>query len=74
MTDDQAARMDAIRAEIQKLNLEAEQILLANTDPHPQGRGACQYNVCPCASYVSGGAPGICNRSRCGHPASSHAF
>lgn len=74
MTEDQANRMEEIRAEIQALNLEAEKILLSNTDPHPAGRGACNYNVCPCSSYVSGGAPGVCNRTHCGHYASDHAF
>ena len=68
-------QLKEIRQKVLELNLEAEKILLANADtPRPEGEGACTYNVCPCSSYVYGGAPGICNRSRCGHPASDHEF
>jgi len=69
-------RFTEIREEIMKLQLEAEQLVIAFQDhPRPEGEGKCTYYyTCGCQGYVSGGAPAVCNRSHCGHYASEHEF
>jgi hypothetical protein len=78
---DAKKRFEAIREEINKLQLEAEQLLLAHQGQGgPEGRGKCDhYDKCHCEKYYHGnGGPGVCGSiykdTWCGHYASEHAF
>ena len=75
------ARLAEIRAQINELNLEAERILIANSDePHPEGEGACTVGIdgWHCAKYKypvdRGSGNGICARLSCQHAAYLHEF
>lgn len=75
--EDAKKRFSEIREEIQKLQLEAEQILLAHQGS--EGQGKCDhYDRCHCEKYYHGGTPGVCGSiykdTYCGHFASEHAF
>ncbi|MBK7383894.1 MAG: hypothetical protein IPI81_11285 [Flavobacteriales bacterium] len=84
MTDltyqDAKKRFDEIREEIKKLQLEAEQIMLAHQgQDKPLGKGQCAYHDrCHCEEYHSSGEPAVCGSiykdTWCGHYASDHAF
>jgi len=79
--EDAKKRFYEIREEIKKLQLEAEQIILAHQDQvKPEGYGKCaHYNTCHCERYYHGnGGPGVCGSiykdTWCGHYASEHEF
>ena len=85
MTDrnyqDDKKRFSEIREEIKKLQLEAEQLLLAHQDQdRPAGYGKCDhFDRCGCDKYHhSPTTPAVCATYRdgyeCGHYASEHAF
>lgn len=78
---DAKKRFAEIREEINKLQLEAEQILLEHQDQSKaEGQGQCaHYEKCHCEKYYHGnGGPGVCGSiykdTWCGHYASEHAF
>ncbi len=77
---DAKKRFAEIREEIKKLQLEAEQILLAHQDQaRPEGYGKCDhYDRCGCDQYHNSTTPAVCGTYRngyeCGHYASEHAF
>ncbi len=77
---DAKKRFSEIREEIKKLQLEAEQLILAHQgQAGPEGRGKCAYyDRCHCEKYYHGGTPGVCGSiykdTYCGHYASDHAF
>ena len=73
-------RFYEIREEVKKLQMEAEQLLIAHQDQaKPLGKGKCDhFSSCHCESYYHSGEPGVCGRISkdiyCGHYASEHAF
>lgn len=73
-------RFHEIREEIKKLQLEAEQIILAHQgQARPEGEGKCDhYDRCHCEKYYPSGEPAVCGSiykdTWCGHYASEHAF
>jgi hypothetical protein len=77
---DAKKRFNEIREEVKKLQLEAEQILLAHQgQAGPEGRGQCEhYDSCGCDGYHNSTTPAVCgtyrNGRECGHYASEHAF
>ena len=78
--EDAKKRFSEIREEIKKLQLEAEQIILAHQDRvKPEGRGKCDhFDKCHCEKYYESGTPAVCGSiykdTYCGHYASEHAF
>jgi len=78
--EDARKRFYEIREEIMKLQLEAEQIILAHQGQvMPDGDGKCDHHaVCHCEGYYSSGTPAVCGKISkdiyCGHYASEHAF
>lgn len=78
--EDAKKRFYEIREEIKKLQLEAEQIILAHQDQaKPEGYGKCDhYDSCLCDKYHNSTTPAVCgtyrNGNECGHYASEHAF
>lgn len=78
--EDAKKRFSEIREEIQKLQLEAEQIILAHQGQvKPEGYGKCAHNDrCHCEGYYHSGTPGVCGKISkdiyCGHYASEHEF
>lgn len=77
---DAQKRFAEIREEIKKLQLEAEQLLLAHQGQGgPEGYGKCDhYDRCGCDKYHNSTKPAVCGTYRdgyeCGHYASEHAF
>ena len=77
---DARKRFAEIREEIKKLQLEAEQLLLAHQDQdRPAGYGKCDhFDRCGCDKYHDSEVPAVCGTYRdgyqCKHPPSEHAF
>ncbi len=77
---DARKRFAEIREEIKKLQLEAEQLLLAHKDQaKAEGYGKCDhFDQCGCDGYHDSTTPAVCGTYRdgyeCGHYASEHAF
>lgn len=73
-------RFYEIREEIKKLQVEAEQIILAHQgQDKTEGYGKCDhYDRCRCDKYHNSTTPAVCGTNRdgykCGHYASEHAF
>jgi hypothetical protein len=78
--EDARKRFYEIREEIKKLQLEAEQLILAHQDQaNPEGYGKCEhFDWCGCDKYHDSPVPAVCGTYRngyeCGHYASEHAF
>ncbi len=78
--EDAKKRFYEIREEIMKLQLEAEQLILAHQDQaNPEGYGKCDhFDWCGCEKYHDSPVPAVCGTYRngyeCGHYASEHAF
>ena len=78
--EDAKKRFYEIREEIMKLQLEAEQILLAHQGQSmSEGYGKCDhFDRCGCDKYHDSTKPAVCGTYRdgyeCGHYASEHAF
>lgn len=78
--EDAKKRFYEIREEIKKLQLEAEQLILAHQDQaNPEGYGKCEhFDWCGCDKYHDSPVPAVCGTYRngyeCGHYASEHAF
>jgi hypothetical protein len=78
--EDARKRFYEIREEIMKLQIEAEQIILAHQDQaNPEGYGKCDhFDWCKCDKYHNSETPAVCGTFRdgyqCKHYASEHAF
>lgn len=78
--EDARKRFYAIREEIKKLQLEAEQLILAHQDQaNHEGYGKCDhFDWCKCDKYHNSETPAVCGTFRdgyqCKHYASEHAF